>query len=84
MKTLGSDPGWTICAQMWNALSEFDFKLAWRTNKRYIVRDLDLKEVLRDSMPTDVDEFGRIFLVGCYGLDEMREWFHERGGKLIC
>jgi hypothetical protein len=83
-KELLVDPGWAICAPIWEAPSEFDFKIAWKEKRRFIIRNLDMKEVVRDAVPDEVDDFGKIFLVGCHGLDEVREWFHDRGGKLVC
>jgi hypothetical protein len=83
-KGLLCDPGWAVGAPIWDAPSEFDFRVAWREKRRFIIRNLDMEEVLTNAVPEEVDGFGKIFLVSCNGLDEMREWFYERGGRLVC
>lgn len=72
---------WTFNAHLWNATSEFDFKVAWREKNHFMIRNLEFDEVLTQACPEDVEDFGKAFLVLIRGLDDIREWFYKKGGK---
>jgi hypothetical protein len=72
---------WTFGVHLWNALSEFDFKVAWREKRHFIIQNLDFEEVLSNASPGDVDDFGKSFLVMSQGLDEVKEWYYNQGFK---
>lgn len=70
---------WTLSTDLWNAPSEFDFKVAWREKPHYIVQKFDFEEILINASPGDVDNFSKSFLVMSQGLDRTREWYYNRG-----
>jgi hypothetical protein len=74
---------WTLGAHLWNAPSEFDFKVAWTEKNHYIIRNLDFGEVLPQASPEHIDDFGKAFLVMTQGLDDVRQWYHKQGYKLV-
>ena len=82
MHTLAYANRVTISAHLWTAKNPFDFAVAWNNKKHFLVKGLDFTEVLRDAKPSDVDLFGRMMLVGLQGVDDIRGWFHTRGGTL--
>ena len=65
-------------SHLWKAASAPDFGLAWREQRHFEVRNLDLTEVLRHAGHKDVEPFGRLFMVLLHGVDETREWFSRR------
>jgi hypothetical protein len=69
-------------AQLWHAKTAFDYAVAWNEKRYMIVRDLDFTEVLKSSMPEDVDTFAKMMLIGIQGEDDIRGWFYTRGGTL--
>jgi hypothetical protein len=73
----------TVCAHLWDAPSEFDFKVAWREKKQYIIQNLNFEEVLLNASPEDIDDFGKAFLVMIQGLDNAREWYYNHGSSLL-
>jgi hypothetical protein len=72
----------TVSAHLWNARSAFDFAVSWNNTKHFVVKELDFTEVLRDAQPEDVDTFSKMMLIGLQGEDDIRGWFHTRGGIL--
>lgn len=70
----------TLSAHLWRAKSAFDFAMAWNSKKHFVVHDLDFTEVLRDAQPDDIDDFAKTMLVGLQGTDDVKGWFHARGG----
>jgi hypothetical protein len=75
---------WTFSAPLWKASSEFEFKIAWKDHLHFVIRNLDLGEVLRNGdFKRDVDEFGKICLVLAWGVDGIRQWAYEKSGEMI-
>lgn len=37
--------------------------------------------MLEIATPSDIDVFGRTILTGLMGIDDVRGWFHTRGGE---
>ncbi|OAL49664.1 hypothetical protein IQ07DRAFT_511121 [Pyrenochaeta sp. DS3sAY3a] len=72
----------TVSAHLWHARTAFDFAVAWNDRKHFLVKELDFTELLRDAKPDDVDTFGRMMMIGLQGIDDIRGWFHSRGGVL--
>jgi hypothetical protein len=56
--------------------------VAWNNTKHFVVKELDFTEVLRDAQPEDLDTFSKMMLIGLQGEDDIRGWFHTRGGIL--
>ena len=80
--SLAAARSWTLGAYLWNAPSEFDFKVAWREKRHYIIQNLDFGEVLANASPDDVDDFSKSLMVMSQGLNEMREWYYNQGCNL--
>jgi hypothetical protein len=70
----------TFSAHLWKAASAFDFAIAWNEKKHFLVKDFDLTEILESARPDDLDVFGRMMLVGIMGIEDVKGWFHTRGG----
>ncbi|KAF2464788.1 uncharacterized protein BDR25DRAFT_271479 [Lindgomyces ingoldianus] len=70
----------SFSAHLWKAASAFDFAIAWNQKKHHLVRDLDLSELLDTAHPDDIDTFGRMLMTGLMGIDDVKGWFHTRGG----
>jgi hypothetical protein len=73
---------WTASAHLWNASSVFDFAVAWNEKRHFVVQNMDNSELLEHATPSDIDYFGRVLLVTDIGIDDVRGWFHTRGGCL--
>jgi hypothetical protein len=72
----------TVSAHLWNAKSALDYALAWNSKKYFIVKDLEFEEVLQHAMPEDLDTFDKMMLIGLRGEDDIKGWFHTKGGVL--
>jgi len=72
----------TLSAHLWKAANAFDFAMAWNEKKHFVIKELDFTQVLKDAQPDDLDVFGNMLLVGIKGMDDMRGWYHTRGGTL--
>ncbi|CAE7217014.1 hypothetical protein PTTW11_10901 [Pyrenophora teres f. teres] len=72
----------TLSAHLWKAANAFDFAVAWNEKNHFMIKDLDFTEVLKHAQPDDLDVFGNMLLVGIRGMDDMRGWYHTRGGTL--
>ena len=70
----------TISARLWKASSAFDFAVVWNEKKHVLVKDCDLTQVLEGAQLDDLDVFERMMLVGYMGMDDVKGWFHSRGG----
>ena len=70
----------TLSANLWKAVSAFDFAVAWNERQHYLVKDFDFTELLENARPDDIDMFGRMLLTGVRGIDDVKGWFHTRGG----
>ncbi|KAF2178892.1 hypothetical protein K469DRAFT_598139 [Zopfia rhizophila CBS 207.26] len=70
----------TYSAHLWKASSAFEFAVAWNEKRHFLVKDLDFTEVLETAQPEDIDVFGRMLLVATMGIDDVKGWFHARGG----
>ncbi|KAK2016012.1 hypothetical protein LZ32DRAFT_689350 [Colletotrichum eremochloae] len=73
---------WTLSAHLWKAPDVVAFAVAWGEERHFVVTKEGFSNVLKDAGADDVDEFGRILIVGGLGIDEARLWFHNRGGSL--
>ncbi|KAJ5105305.1 hypothetical protein NUU61_002652 [Penicillium alfredii] len=79
---LGLTHAWYLSAHLWNSQSAFDFAIAWMEKPHFVVYDADFSSVLCDAQPSDVDVFGRMWLVTLLGIDEAKAWFYSRGALL--
>jgi hypothetical protein len=70
----------TMSSHLWRAPSAFDFAVAWNERKHHLVKDLDFTEVLEMANADDIDVFGRMIMTGLMGADDVKGWFHTRGG----
>jgi hypothetical protein len=70
----------TMSSHLWRASSAFDFAVAWNERKHHLVKDLDFTEVLEIANADDIDVFGRMIMTGLMGVDDVKGWFHTRGG----
>ena len=57
--------------------------MAWNDKNHFLVKELDFTEVLRVAQPDDLDVFANMMLVGLQGIDDVRGWYHTRGGALL-
>lgn len=73
----------TLSAHLWRASNPFDFAMAWNDKNHFLVKELDFTEVLRVAQPDDLDVFANMMLVGLQGIDDVRGWYHTRGGALL-
>jgi hypothetical protein len=72
----------TFSAHLWSAQSAFDFAVAWNEKPHYLIKDLDMNDLLKNARVDDIDLFGRVILIGMMGIDDVRGWFHTHGGIL--
>jgi hypothetical protein len=72
----------TISAHLWKAATVLDFGVAWNEKKHFFVTNCDFGEVLESARVDDIDVFGRMVLTGMMGIDDVKGWFHTRGGTL--
>ncbi|RMZ71501.1 c6 zinc finger domain-containing [Pyrenophora seminiperda CCB06] len=72
----------TLSAHLWKAANAFDFAIAWNEKTHFVIKELDFTDVLKHGQPDDLDVFGNMMLVGIKGMDDMRGWYHTRGGTL--
>jgi hypothetical protein len=73
----------SLSAHLWRATNPFDFAMAWNDKNHFLVKELDFTEVLRIAQPDDLDVFANMMLVGLQGIDDVRGWYHTRGGALL-
>lgn len=73
---------YTASAHLWNARSVFDFARAWAEEKHFVVRELDMSQVLAEARAEDVDMFSKMILAAYIGVDDLKGWLHVRGGSL--
>ncbi|KAI4648388.1 uncharacterized protein J4E79_010010 [Alternaria viburni] len=72
----------TLSAHLWKATSAFDFAMAWNSKSHFVIKELDFTDVLRGAQPDDLDTFANMMLIGLQGIDDIRGWYHTRGGAL--
>ncbi|KAF2852930.1 hypothetical protein T440DRAFT_391523 [Plenodomus tracheiphilus IPT5] len=72
----------TLSAHLWAAKSAFDFAVAWNDKNHFLIKRLDLTEVMRDANPDDLDLFAKIMFVSLQGIDDVRGWLHVRGAVI--
>lgn len=72
----------TLSAHLWKAANAFDFAIAWNEKNHFVIQELDFTDVLKNAQPDDLDAFGNMVLIGIKGIDDMRGWYHARGGTL--
>ncbi|CAG5150024.1 uncharacterized protein ALTATR162_LOCUS2524 [Alternaria atra] len=73
----------TLSAHLWKATSAFDFAMAWNDRNHFVIKELDFTDVMKTAQPDDLDVFANMMLVGLQGIDDMRGWYHTRGGILL-
>ncbi|KAH8911161.1 hypothetical protein BR93DRAFT_964975 [Coniochaeta sp. PMI_546] len=73
---------WTLSAHLWRARDAFDFALAWRDRRHFVVNNNTIKEVLNEARGDDVEDFGKMILTTLMGIDETKGWLHSRGSTL--
>jgi hypothetical protein len=69
-----------LSAYLWKAQNAFDFAMAWNERKHFLVKGMDLSDLLATARPDDIDMFGKVVLTSMVGIDDMRGWYHTRGG----
>ncbi|XP_014556000.1 hypothetical protein COCVIDRAFT_16478 [Bipolaris victoriae FI3] len=72
----------TLSAHLWKAANAFDFAMSWNAKNHFVVRGLEFTNVLEEAQPDDLDVFGNILLISLQGIDDIRGWYHVRGGTL--
>jgi hypothetical protein len=72
----------TLSAHLWQAKNAFDFAVAWKEKNHFVIKELDFSDVLKNARPDDLDVWSNMMLVGLQGIDDMRGWYHTRGGIL--
>ncbi|RDW72866.1 hypothetical protein BP6252_06773 [Coleophoma cylindrospora] len=80
---MGYDFSFTTSSRLWNAPSELDFKIVFKDRCYFVVQHLEFDELLRHASPSDIDDFGKMVLVSCKGLEDIRTWFYDRGSTLV-
>ncbi|KAF2111881.1 hypothetical protein BDV96DRAFT_649849 [Lophiotrema nucula] len=70
----------SLSGLLWQAESPFDFTIAWNENNPHFVDDLDYTDLLETARPEEIDAFGRMLLTSTMGIDDVKGWFHTRGG----
>jgi Fungal Zn(2)-Cys(6) binuclear cluster domain len=73
---------WTLSAHLWNAENLFDFTIAWRNKRHFVVTDGVFSQALRDAEADDIEVFGRMLFTLLMGIDEAKAWFASKGGSL--
>ncbi|KAJ9137783.1 Regulator of drug sensitivity 1 [Coniochaeta hoffmannii] len=73
---------WTVSAHLWQARDAFEFALAWRDRRHFVVNNTSIKQVLIEAQGDDVEEFGKMILTTLMGIDETKGWLHSRGATL--
>ncbi|OIW28649.1 hypothetical protein CONLIGDRAFT_632908 [Coniochaeta ligniaria NRRL 30616] len=73
---------WTVSAHLWGARDAFDFALAWRERRHFVVNNNTIKEVLSEARGDDIEDFGKMILTTLMGIDETKGWLHSRGATL--
>ncbi|OHE91863.1 hypothetical protein CORC01_12871 [Colletotrichum orchidophilum] len=73
---------WTMSAHLWKAPNVVDFAIAWKEKQHFVITKQCFDEALRDAAADDIDEFGKILMVGALGIEDARLWFYNRGGSL--
>ncbi|KAL1847298.1 hypothetical protein Plec18170_008645 [Paecilomyces lecythidis] len=79
---LGLCHAWYLSSYLWNAQSAFDFAIAWREKRHFLVTDTNIGEVFLEAEPEYYETFGKILLVGFMGIDRAKAWFYSKGGIL--
>ncbi|KAH7552804.1 hypothetical protein BM1_08755 [Bipolaris maydis] len=86
MKTCNQDTALksriTLSAHLWKATNAFDFAMSWNAKNHFVVKGLDFTNLLKEAQPDDLDVFGNILLISLQGIDDIRAWYHVRGGTL--
>ncbi|EUC47386.1 hypothetical protein COCMIDRAFT_24709 [Bipolaris oryzae ATCC 44560] len=72
----------TLSAHLWRATNAFDFAMSWNAKNHFVVKGLDFTNLLKEAQPDDLDVFGNILLISLQGIDDIRGWYHIRGGTL--
>ena len=73
----------TLSAHLWRADSVFEFALAWNEKNHYLIKDLDMTELLDTAEGDDIDVFGRMILTSLVGIDDVKGWFYTRQASLV-
>lgn len=70
----------TLSGHLWTAKNAFDFALAWNEKKHFVVKEMDLTDLMATAKPDDIDMFGKVIMTCLVGIDDVRGWYHTRGG----
>lgn len=73
---------WTLSAHLWNAQDAFDFAVAWRGKKHYVVQRKAVMVTLADAKGDDVDTFGKMILTAAMGISDAKIWLASIGSSL--
>ncbi|KAF3760709.1 hypothetical protein M406DRAFT_47488 [Cryphonectria parasitica EP155] len=58
---------WTLSAHLWHARDPYEFAIAWRDKKHYVVKRRSILSTMADAKGDDVESFGKMLLtVGTY------------------
>ncbi|RDW87899.1 hypothetical protein BP5796_03593 [Coleophoma crateriformis] len=57
---LNYDFSFTASSRLWNAPSEFDFKIVFKERCYFVVQHLQFDELLRNASPSDINDFGKM------------------------
>ncbi|KAF5849011.1 hypothetical protein GGP41_010135 [Bipolaris sorokiniana] len=72
----------TLSAHLWKATNAFDFAMSWNAKNHFVIEGLNFASLLKAAQPDDLDVFGNILLISLQGIDDIRGWYHVRGGTL--
>ncbi|KAK7744564.1 hypothetical protein SLS53_003450 [Cytospora paraplurivora] len=73
---------WTLSAHLWRAVDAYEFSLAWRERKHYVVTRKTIISTLAGAGPDDIEPFGKMLLATTLGIDEAKAWLGMIGAAL--
>ncbi|KUI58581.1 Regulator of drug sensitivity 1 [Cytospora mali] len=73
---------WTLSAHLWQARNAYEFSLAWKERKHYVVTRKAVISTLADAGRDDIESFGKMLLTTAMGIDEARAWLGMKGVAL--
>lgn len=71
----------TVSGHLWDAGDAFEFAVAWRDKRHWVVREDEFLQIVRDAEADDIDAFGRILFTVLLGIDEAKAWFASKGSR---
>jgi Fungal Zn(2)-Cys(6) binuclear cluster domain len=66
--------GWTASAHLWRAPSKLVWQTAWTGKLHFVVKEMDVSEILKYARAGDIDEFGKLIIATLIGIDNFTAW----------